>query len=176
MSEVFGNYVLRPATPIDIPQIVNLMRDMAIFEKMLDQFEATEDAIFENVFGKEPAAKALVITPKDQPDHLISYVFWFHNYSTFKAKRGLYLEDIYIAPEHRNQGLGSFVLKHLAQKAVELNCGRFEWVVLDWNQNAIEFYQHHGARVLPEWRIVRLEGDALRELSSRSLKSSNKTC
>jgi len=166
VSEVFGNYMLRTAIPEDIPQIVNLMRDMAEFEKMLDQFEATEDAIYDNVFGAEPAAKALVITPKDQPDHLIAYVFWFHNYSTFKAKRGLYLEDIYIAPEHRNQGLGGFVLKQLAKKAIELDCGRFEWVVLDWNQNAIDFYEHHGATVLPEWRIVRLEGNSLHQLAA----------
>ena len=166
MSEVFGNYVLRPATADDIPQIIQLMRDMAEFEKMLDQFEATESAIFDNLFGTEPAAKALVITPQDQPTHLVSYIFWFHNYSTFKAKRGLYLEDIYIAPQHRNQGLGGFALKHLAKKAIELNCGRFEWVVLDWNQNAIDFYEHHGATVLPEWRIVRAEGAALRNLAT----------
>lgn len=167
MSEVFGNYQLRPATPEDIPQIVQLMRDMAEFEKMLDQFEATESAIFDNVFGNEPAAKALVITPIDDPKKLVSYIFWFHNYSTFKAKRGLYLEDIYISPEHRNQGLGGFVLKHLAQKAIELNCGRFEWVVLDWNQNAIDFYEHHNATVLPEWRIVRLEGESLQQLAEQ---------
>lgn len=166
MSEVFGNYVLRPAIAEDIPQIIALMRDMAEFEKMLDQFEATESAIYDNLFGTEPAAKALVITPTAQPDHLVAYIFWFHNYSTFKAKRGLYLEDIYISPEHRNQGLGGFVLKSLAKKALELQCGRFEWVVLDWNQNAIDFYEHHNATVLPEWRIVRLEGNALKDLAT----------
>lgn len=166
MSEVFGDYVLRPATPKDIPQIINLMRDMAEFEKLLDQFEATESAIFDNLFGIEPAAKALVISPQDQPEHLVAYIFWFHNYSTFKAKRGLYLEDIYIDPQHRNQGLGGFALRYLAQKAMELNCGRFEWVVLDWNQNAIDFYEHHGATILPEWRIVRVEGSALRSLAT----------
>lgn len=166
MSEVFGDYVLRPATADDIPQIIALMRDMAEFEKLLDQFEATESAIFNNLFGSEPPAKALVITPQDQPDHLISYIFWFHNYSTFKAKRGLYLEDIYIDPRHRNLGLGGFALKYLAKKALELNCGRFEWVVLDWNQNAIDFYEYHGATVLSEWRIVRVEGSALRSLAT----------
>lgn len=167
MSEIFGNYVLRPATPDDIPQIICLMRDMAEFEKMLDQFEATDEAIYDNLFGSEPAAKALVITPRDQPQHLVAYIFWFHNYSTFKAKRGLYLEDIYIEPAHRQQGLGGFVLKYLAQKAIELNCGRFEWVVLDWNQNAIDFYEHHGATVLPDWRIVRVEGQALSQLAAQ---------
>lgn len=166
MSEVFGDYVLRPATPSDIPQIIELMRDMAEFEKLLDQFDATESAIFNNLFGAEPAAKALVITPQHQPNQLVAYIFWFHNYSTFKAKRGLYLEDIYISPAHRNQGLGGFALKYLAKKALELDCGRFEWVVLDWNQNAIDFYEHHGATVLPEWRIVRVEGTALRNLGT----------
>lgn len=165
MNEVFGNYVLRAATPEDIPQIIHLMRDMAKFEKLLDQFEATNELVHQSLFTDNPTAHALVITPRDQPEHLVAYIFWFHNYSTFRAKRGLYLEDIYIAPEHRGQGLGSLVLKHLAKKAVELNCGRFEWVVLDWNQNAIDFYEHHGATVLPEWRIVRLEHDALFNLA-----------
>lgn len=166
MSEVFGNYVLRPAVSEDISQIIALMRDMAEFEKMLDQFEATETAIYDNLFGAEPAAKALVITTQDQPDQLVAYIFWFHNYSTFKARRGLYLEDIYIAPAHRNQGLGGFVLKSLAQKAIDLDCARFEWVVLDWNQNAIDFYEHHEASVLHQWRIVRLEGNALKDLAA----------
>lgn len=166
MSEVFGNYLLRPATPADIPQIIQLMRDMAEFEKLLDQFDATETAIFDNLFGSEPAAKALVICPLDQPDHLVAYIFWFHNYSTFRAKRGLYLEDVYIDPAHRKQGLGGFVLKQLAKKALELDCARFEWVVLDWNQNAIDFYEHHGATVQPEWRIVRVDGTALTQLAT----------
>ena len=165
MNQPFGNYVLRAANPSDVPQIVCLMRDMAEFEQLLDQFQATDNAIHQNLFGPEPAAKALVITPIDQPQHLIAYVFWFHNYSTFKAKRGLYLEDIYVVPEHRQQGLGGFVLKQLAKKAIELDCGRFEWVVLDWNQNAIDFYVHHGATILSDWRVVRLEGNALTQLA-----------
>lgn len=168
MNEVFGNYVLRAATPDDVPQIVNLMRDMAEFEKLLDQFQATNELVHHSLFTAAPTARALVITPKDQPNHLVAYIFWFHNYSTFKAKRGLYLEDIYIAPEHRGQGLGGFVLRQLAQKAIELNCGRFEWVVLDWNQNAIDFYEHHGAQVLPDWRIVRVEDEALIQLARAS--------
>lgn len=165
MNEVFSNYVLRPALPTDVPQIVNLMRDMAEFEKLLEQFKATDELVHAGLFAPNPTAHALVITTKDQPDQLVAYIFWFHNYSTFRAKRGLYLEDIYIAPEHRGQGLGSFALKHLAKQAVELDCARFEWVVLDWNKNAIDFYEHHGATILPEWRIVRLENDALLKLA-----------
>jgi GNAT superfamily N-acetyltransferase len=90
---------------------------------------------------------------------------WFHNYSSFLDKRGLYLEDVYVQPAHRGQGVGKMVLKHLAKLALELDCGRFEWTVLDWNQNAIDFYKHHGADILPEWRIVRVTGDALRQLA-----------
>lgn len=165
MNEVFGNYVLRAATPADIPQIIKLMRDMAEFEKLLDQFQATPELVYASLFSEHPAAHALVITHKDEPDQLIAYIFWFHNYSTFRAKRGLYLEDIYIDPAHRGQGLGSLVLKQLAKKAIELDCARFEWVVLDWNQNAIDFYEHHGAKVLQEWRIVRLENEALLNLA-----------
>lgn len=165
MNDVFGNYVLRAAAPSDVNQIIGLMRDMAEFEKLLDQFEATEQAVHSNLFGEFPAAKALVITPVDQPNHLVGYIFWFHNYSTFKAKRGLYLEDIYIRPEHRGQGLGGFVLKHLAKLAVSLDCGRFEWVVLDWNQKAIDFYEYHGAELLQDWRVVRLENEALLKLA-----------
>lgn len=166
MAVVFGNYVLRPATPDDVAQIVALMRDMAEFEKLLDQFQATEKAVHDNLFGAEPAAKALVITHQDNPKQLVAYIFWFHNYSTFKAKRGLYLEDIYISPDHRGQGLGGFVLKYLAKKAVDLDCGRFEWVVLDWNQKAIDFYEYHGATLLHDWRLVRLDSDALHRLAN----------
>lgn len=94
---------------------------------------------------------------------------WFHNYSSFLDKRGLYLEDLYIQPAHRSQGLGKMALQHLAKLAVEQDCGRFEWVVLDWNQNAIDFYKHLGADILPEWRIVRVTGPALQRLASSGL-------
>ena len=143
------------------------MHAMAEFEQLLDHFDATPQSVHYSLFGPQPTARALVISLKDQPQQLVAYVFWFHNYSTFKSKRGLYLEDLYIDPAHRNQGLGGWVLKQLARKAIELDCGRFEWVVLDWNQNAIDFYEHHGAHVLPDWRLVRLEGTALTDLAAK---------
>lgn len=160
-----AGYILREATAHDIPQILQLMTDMARFEKLLDSFQATEQTLQDNLFTS-PAVNCLVIYHRDAPQTLVSYIMWFHNYSSFKAKRGLYLEDIYIAPEHRRLGLGQQVIQYLARQALALDCGRFEWVVLDWNQSAIEFYEHMGASVLPDWRIVRVEGTALEHLAA----------
>lgn len=158
-------YTLREATPADIPTIHGLMREMATFEKLLDLFEASPASLHHSLFGAAPAAHCLVITPQDAPAQPIAYILWFHNYSSFLDRRGLYLEDVYITPAHRGRGLGGWVLRHLAAQAVAQGCGRFEWVVLDWNQNAIDFYRHHGAEVLDEWRIVRVTGDALQRLA-----------
>ncbi|MDS1140160.1 GNAT family N-acetyltransferase [Pusillimonas sp. SM2304] len=143
------------------------MREMAEFEKLTDIFKATEETLCNSFFGEPPAAHCLVAHTESQPGVPVAYIMWFHNYSSFLDKRGLYLEDLYVQPAHRGQGLGKMALKHLAGLAIEQGCGRFEWVVLDWNQNAIDFYKHLGADVLPEWRIVRVTGDALQRLASR---------
>ncbi|TAL88459.1 MAG: GNAT family N-acetyltransferase [Candidimonas sp.] len=161
-------YQLRPARESDIPSIHALMREMAVFEKLTEIFKATHDSLRASFFGSQPAAHCLVIHPNVEPDRPIAYIMWFYNYSSFLDKRGLYLEDIYVQPEHRGRGLGSMALRHLAQLAVKHDCGRFEWTVLDWNQNAIDFYTRHGAEVLPEWRIVRVTGDALQRLAKGS--------
>lgn len=166
MSAAIPGYILRPAKQSDIPAIHELMLEMAEFEKMTDIFKASHESLSNSFFGPQPAANCLVITTEQKPDTAIAYIMWFHNYSSFLDKRGLYLEDVYIAPPHRKKGLGGWVLKHLAKKAIELDCGRFEWVVLDWNQNAIDFYKHHGGEVLDEWRIVRVSGNALKELAA----------
>jgi len=158
-------YQLRPATRQDIPHIHGLMLEMAQFEKLTDIFKATETSLAESFFGDRPAANCLVAHTAEEPAIPVAYIMWFHNYSSFLDKRGLYLEDVYVQPAHRGQGVGKMVLKHLAKLALELDCGRFEWTVLDWNQNAIDFYKHHGADILPEWRIVRVTGDALRQLA-----------
>jgi GNAT superfamily N-acetyltransferase len=159
------SYRLRPACRQDIPRILGLMLEMAQFEKLTEIFKATEQSLERSFFGENPAANCLVAHTEQQPDIAIGYIMWFHNYSSFLDKRGLYLEDVYVQPAHRGNGVGKMVLKHLARLAVELDCGRFEWTVLDWNQNAIDFYEHHGAEVLPEWRIVRVTGDALHRLA-----------
>lgn len=160
-------YDLRPATESDIPAIHALMLEMAEFEKLTDIFQATHDSLRNSFFSPEPAARCLVITTAEDPATAIAYIMWFHNYSSFLDRRGLYLEDVYITPAHRGRGLGGWVLRHLAALAVELGCGRFEWVVLDWNENAIEFYKHHGAEILDEWRVVRITGEALRNLAAQ---------
>ncbi|WP_298019343.1 GNAT family N-acetyltransferase [uncultured Castellaniella sp.] len=160
-------YILRPATESDIPAIHALMLEMAVFEKLTDIFKASHDSLRASFFGAEPAARCLVITTEGAPDTAIAYIMWFHNYSSFLDRRGLYLEDVYISPAHRGQGLGGWVLKHLAAMAVELGCGRFEWVVLDWNRNAIDFYKHHGGEILDDWRVVRVTGEALQRLATQ---------
>jgi len=160
-------YILRPATESDVPAIHALMLEMAQFEKLTGIFRATHDSLRKSFFGAEPAARCLVITTEAEPDAAIAYIMWFHNYSSFLDRRGLYLEDVYISPAHRGQGLGGWVLKHLAALALELGCGRFEWVVLDWNRNAIDFYRHHGAEILDDWRVVRVTGEALRALAAQ---------
>lgn len=167
MPTPIPGYILRPAAESDIPAIHALMVEMATFEKLTDIFKATHASLHASFFGPQAAANALVITPDEAPDTPIAYIMWFHNYSSFLDRRGLYLEDVYIAPAHRGRGLGGWVLKHLAAMALELGCGRFEWVVLDWNQNAIDFYRHHGAEVLDDWRIVRVTGAALEQLATQ---------
>ena len=165
MASATERYLLRPARPDDIPHVLGLMREMAEFEQLTDIFKATEATLSNSFFGEHPAAHCLVATPRDEPGLPVAYIMWFHNYSSFLDKRGLYLEDLYVQPAHRGQGLGKMALRHLARLAVEQDCGRFEWVVLDWNQNAIDFYKHLGADILPEWRIVRLTGQALQRLA-----------
>lgn len=165
MTDPSIRYQLRPAIPQDIPHIRDLMLEMAEFEKLTDIFKATEASLEKSFFGELPAANCLVAHTLDEPGVPVGYIMWFHNYSSFLDKRGLYLEDVYIQPAHRGNGVGKMVLKHLAKLAISLDCGRFEWTVLDWNQNAIDFYKHHGADILPEWRIVRVTGDALQQLA-----------
>lgn len=168
MSTIAPGYQLRPATEHDIPHILALMHEMAVFEKLTDIFKATEASLHQSFFSDTPAANCLVITTEQNTMRPVAYIMWFHNYSSFLDKRGLYLEDVYIAPAHRGKGLGGHVLKHLARLAIELDCGRFEWVVLDGNQNAIDFYEHHGAQILNDWRMVRVTGDALQQLAELS--------
>jgi GNAT superfamily N-acetyltransferase len=139
------------------------MLELAEFEKLMHMFIATEAGVHDALFGARPSAEALVAEENGQ---IVSYALFFQNYSTFLGKRGLYLEDLYVKPTIRGSGLGTKMLRALAVLAVERQCGRFEWTVLDWNQNAIGFYEKMGATVLPDWRIVRITGDALATLAS----------
>jgi GNAT superfamily N-acetyltransferase len=156
------SYIIRPAAPDDVPGILALMRELAEYEKLTDIFAATEDSLRASLFGRTPAAECLVAQRTDgQETGLLAYAVWFHNYSTFLCRRGLYLEDVYVRADQRGMGIGKALLQQLAAIAVERGCGRFEWTVLDWNQPAIDFYESLGAEILPEWRIVRVTGPAL---------------
>jgi GNAT superfamily N-acetyltransferase len=154
---------IRAATSADVGAMLALMRELAEFEKLTHLFIATEDDLSDALFGARPSAEAIVA---ERDGKVIGYALFFHNYSTFLGRRGLYLEDLYVQPAERGSGLGSKMLRYLAALAVERQCGRFEWTVLDWNQPAIDFYQKMGATVLPEWRIVRVTGDALGQLAT----------
>jgi GNAT superfamily N-acetyltransferase len=154
--------MIRTATPADVSAIFALMFELAEFEKLTHLFIATEDGVHDALFGARAAAEALVA---EEHGEVVGYALFFHNYSTFLGKRGLYLEDLYVRPSLRGSGLGTKMLRALAALAVERQCGRFEWSVLDWNQPAIDFYEKMGATVLPDWRIVRITGDSLDALA-----------
>lgn len=158
-----GAATIRAAEARDVGAILALMRELADFEKLTHLFVATADDLADALFGPRPSAEALVA---ERDGAIVGYALFFHNYSTFLGRRGLYLEDLYVQPSQRGTGLGTAMLKRLAALAVERRCARFEWSVLDWNQPAIDFYQKMGATVMPDWRIVRVTGDALATLAS----------
>jgi GNAT superfamily N-acetyltransferase len=152
---------LRPATPADVPAIVGLITELAVFEKLEHLVVVTPNSLLPQLFGPRPAAEAVV---GEVGGTVVAFALFFHNFSTFLGKPGLYLEDLYVQPAHRGTGLGRALLQHLATLAVERGCGRFEWSVLDWNEHAIRFYEGMGATVMPEWRICRVTGPALEAL------------
>lgn len=138
-----------------------MIRGLAEFEQLSHQVEATAERLAHALFGPRPAAEAVLA---EADGDVVGFAVFFTNFSTFLAQPGLYLEDLFVKPEHRGRGYGKALLSHLAELAVTRNCGRFEWSVLDWNQSAIEFYRSQGAEVLPEWRICRVTGEALKQL------------
>jgi GNAT superfamily N-acetyltransferase len=149
---------LRPATPADCAAIVGLIRELAVFEKLEHLVVVTPESLQPHLFGARPAAEAVV---GEVDGTVVAFALFFTNFSTFLGQPGLYLEDLYVQPAHRGTGLGKALLRHLGALAVERGCGRFEWSVLDWNENAIRFYQQMGATVMPDWRICRVTGTAL---------------
>lgn len=152
-------YTLRPAEPADVPAIVGLITELADFEQLSHLVETTPERLYPHLFGERPVAECLVAQAGD--GELVAFALFFTNFSTFKCRPGLYLEDLYVRPSHRGHGLGQALLRRLGALAVSRGCGRFEWTVLDWNADAIALYEKMGATVLPEWRICRLTGDAL---------------
>jgi GNAT superfamily N-acetyltransferase len=155
-------YKLRGAELRDVQAIVGLIRELADFENLTHLLQVTPEKLRPHLFGEKPVAEALVA---EADGDVVAFALFFRNFSTFLAQPGLYLEDLYVSPSRRGQGIGEALLRRLAQLAVERGCGRFEWSVLDWNSNAIRFYERMGATVMPEWRISRVTGDALRDLA-----------
>ena len=155
---------IRSAQPSDVQAIFELIKALAEYEKLSHAVTGSVDALHEHLFGQRPYAEAILAEWKEIP---AGFALFFCNYSTFLTKPGIYLEDLFVLPEYRRQGIGKEILTYLAQLAVERDAGRLEWSVLDWNQSAIEFYQSMGASVLPDWRICRFTGDGLSQLASR---------
>ena len=153
---------LRAATPADTPLIVELIRGLAEYEKLAHECVATEERIRETLFGPKPQAEVVIAFLGNDA---AGFALFFQNYSTFLARRGIYLEDLFVFPRFRGFGVGKALLKHLARIAVERDCGRFEWSVLDWNESAIGFYKALGAVPMDGWTIYRLTGDALKRLA-----------
>lgn len=151
---------IRPATPADLPLVLEFIRALADYEKMLPEVEATEEKLRTTLFCEQPVAHCVLAFADGQP---AGFAIYFFNYSTFLAKPGLYLEDLFVKPSFRGAGLGKALLLHLAKIANGRGCGRMEWAVLDWNQPAIDFYQSLGAVPKDEWTIFRLTGAALQQ-------------
>jgi GNAT superfamily N-acetyltransferase len=151
-------FTLRAAEPRDVPAIVGLITELAEFEHLTHLVQVTPESLHPHLFGPRPAAESLVAQVNGR---VVAFALFFTNFSTFLAKPGLYLEDLYVQPAHRGLGLGRALLERLGALAVERDYGRFEWSVLDWNENAIRFYEKMGASMLPEWRICRVTGPAL---------------
>jgi GNAT superfamily N-acetyltransferase len=149
---------IRPATAADAALILELIRELAVYEKLADEVVATEESVRETLFGPRPAAEALIASVDGAP---AGFAIFFSNYSTFLARPGIYLEDLFVKPAFRRRGVGRALFVHLARLAVERRCGRFEWSVLDWNAPAIAFYKSLGAVPMSEWTVFRLTGDAL---------------
>jgi GNAT superfamily N-acetyltransferase len=149
---------IRKAEERDLPLILEFIQALAEYERLRDACVATEQKLRDTLFSSPPAAEVIIARVDGEP---MGFALFFHSYSTFLAQRGIYLEDLFVKPEARGHGVGFALLSELARIAVERNCGRLEWAVLDWNQLAIDFYKRIGAVPLDDWNIFRLTGDSL---------------
>ena len=152
-----------PAHAGDVPVILEMIRGLAEYEQLSYEVTATEDDLRASLFGPRPAAEVVLAYVHEAP---VGFALFFHNFSTFLGRPGLYLEDLFVVPDWRGKGVGRQLLCHVAALAVQRHCGRMEWSVLDWNESAIGFYRRLGAQVMDDWRICRLSGDALRRAAS----------
>ena len=163
MQTSIENFELRKATAADIPIILSFIRELAEYEKLIHEVTATEEILEGSLFGEHPSAEVVLGYYEDEP---VAFAVFFHNFSTFVGKPGLYLEDLYVKPSMRGKGFGKVMLAYLAKLAKERNCGRFEWWVLDWNEPAIRFYRSIGAKPMDEWTVQRISGSDLDQLAS----------
>lgn len=154
-------FAVAPATPADVPDLLRMIRALADYERLAHVVVADEPRLAEALFGEHPGPEALIARAGGETGPAAGFALFFHTFSTFLGRRGLWLEDLFVFPEHRGRGLGRRLLADLAALARARGCGRFEWAVLDWNAPAIGFYEAMGATVLPDWRIARVAGDAL---------------
>ncbi|MBN2432536.1 MAG: GNAT family N-acetyltransferase [Acidobacteria bacterium] len=153
---------IRPATAKDVPLILHFIRRLAEYERLAHEVTATEDVLRETLFGRRPSAEVILGYLGPQP---VGFALFFHNFSTFLGRPGIYLEDLFIEEDYRRRGFGRAMLRHLARLALERNCGRLEWWVLDWNRPAIDFYRRIGAVPMSDWTVYRLSGAALQRLA-----------
>ena len=156
---------IRAATPGDIPALLGLIRELAVYERLEHLLVADETLLERELFGGESAAEALICRADGAA---VGMAIFFHNFSTFLGRKGLYLEDLFVQPAHRGRGYGKALLLSLARIAHERGCGRFEWMVLDWNAPSIRFYESLGAVQMKEWKLFRVTGEALRQLAESS--------
>ncbi|MDP9360809.1 MAG: GNAT family N-acetyltransferase [Acidobacteriota bacterium] len=159
-------FEIREATESDVPLILQFIRDLAEYEKLAHLVVATEDPLRSTLFGSAPIAEVLIAEEDSIP---AGFALFFHNYSTFLAQPGIYLEDLFVKPEFRGRGYGQALLARLAQIARDRNCGRIEWAVLNWNEPSIAFYKSLGAKPMEEWTVFRLTGEALSVLGDANI-------
>jgi GNAT superfamily N-acetyltransferase len=156
---------VRKGTVEDIPLLLSFIRSMAEFEKL--EVTATEEILRENLFGNRPAAYTLLAFSGGMP---VAYAVYFFTFSTMVGKRGLWLDDLYVNPDHRGKGIAKAMMAYLAELAMEQNCGRFEWIVLDWNKSAIDFYKGLGATLHDDWRICRLDENEITKVAKQLVR------
>jgi GNAT superfamily N-acetyltransferase len=161
------DFSIRPALKNDVPLILSFIRELAEYEKLSHQVVASEEALERTLFGERPAAEVIIGEYSDAP---VAFALFFHTYSTFLGKPGLYLEDLFVKPEMRGKGIGKTMLAYLAHLARARDCGRFEWSVLDWNESAIDVYRSIGAIGMDGWTVQRVEGEALVRLADTFAK------